>query len=176
MNLNPSHATPHQASTGNALQLRTASAQETIRFGERLGQQLTGGDVLALTGDLGAGKTVLTCGIALGLGIPMDQVSSPTFTLIQEYPGTLPLIHVDLYRLEGPSDISTLGLEEYFTPNTIVLIEWAERFPQILPSDHMAICLEYGEEENIRSITLSGTGPKTIRIVTNIQRNLSTPH
>jgi len=152
------------------------SVQETIQFGERLGQQLTGGDVLALTGDLGTGKTVLTCGIALGLGIPMDQVSSPTFTLIQEYPGVIPLIHVDLYRLEGPSDISTLGLEEYFTPNTIVLIEWAERFPQILPPDHIAICLEYGETEDIRLLNASGTGPRSIRVVANIQRNWSKPH
>lgn len=152
------------------------SAQETIKFGKGLGQQLTGGDVLALTGDLGAGKTVLTCGIALGLGIPMEQVSSPTFTLIQEYSGTIPLIHADLYRLEGPSDISTLGLEEYFTPHTIVLIEWAERFPQILPSDHMAIYLEYGEAEDIRLVTLSGTGPRSIRIVANIQGNMSKPH
>lgn len=153
-----------------------ASAQETINFGERLGQQLTGGDVLALTGDLGAGKTVLTCGIALGLGIPMDQVSSPTFTLIQEYSGAIPLIHVDLYRLEGPSDISTLGLEEYFTPHTIVLIEWAERFPQILPADHITICLEYGEAEDIRLLTVSGNGPRSIPIVANIQGNLSNPH
>lgn len=152
------------------------SVQETIKFGERLGQQLTGGDVLALTGDLGAGKTVLTSGIALGLGIPRDQVSSPTFTLIQEYPGTIPLIHVDVYRLEGPSDISTLGLEEYFTPHTIVLIEWAERFPQILPADHLAIRLEYGETEDIRLLTISGTGPRSIRIAANMQGNLSKPH
>lgn len=165
-----------QTSSDDVLRLRMTSAQETIKFGERLGQQLTGGDVLALTGELGAGKTVLTCGIALGLGIPMDQVSSPTFTLIQEYSGAIPLIHVDLYRLEGASDISTLGLEEYFTPNTIVLIEWAERFPQILPSDHMAIYLEYGEAEDIRLVTLSGTGPRSIRIVANIQGNLSKPH
>lgn len=132
--------------------------------------------MLALTGDLGAGKTVLTCGIALGLGIPMDQVSSPTFTLIQEYSGAIPLIHVDLYRLEGPSDISSLGLEEYFTPNTIVLIEWAERFPKILPADHIIIFLEYGEAEDIRLLTLSGIGPRSIRIVANIQGNLSNPH
>ena len=174
MNLNPSHTTP-QTSSDDAFHLRMTSAEETIKFGERVGHLLTGGDVLALTGDLGAGKTVLTCGIALGLGIPMDQVSSPTFTLIQEYSGSIPLIHVDLYRLEGPSDISTLGLEEYFTPHTIVLIEWAERFPQILPSDHMAICLEYGEAEDIRLVTLSGTGPKSSRKVSNIQGNLSKP-
>ncbi|HNP29720.1 MAG TPA: tRNA (adenosine(37)-N6)-threonylcarbamoyltransferase complex ATPase subunit type 1 TsaE [Nitrospirales bacterium] len=159
----------------DALHLRMTSAQETIKFGKLLGQQFTGGDVLALTGDLGTGKTVLTCGIALGLGIPMDQVSSPTFTLIQEYPGAFPLIHVDLYRLERPSEISTLGLEEYFTSHTIVLIEWAERFPQILPPDHMAIRLEYGETENIRLIHVSGTGPRSMRMVARMQGDLSHP-
>jgi tRNA threonylcarbamoyladenosine biosynthesis protein TsaE len=174
VNLDSSHPTP-QVSTDDALQLRMTSVQETIKFGERLGQLLTGGDVLALTGDLGAGKTVLTCGIALGLGIPMDHVSSPTFTLIQEYPGTIPLVHVDLYRLEGPSEITALGLEEYFTPNSIVLIEWAERFPQILPSDHMALRLEYGEAEDIRLVTLSGTGPKCNSKIAVIQKMLTKP-
>lgn len=175
MNLNPPHTTLQNLNDG-ALHLQMKSVQETIKFGERLGQQLTGGDVLALTGDLGAGKTVLTCGIALGLGIPMDQVSSPTFTLIQEYPGAVPLIHVDLYRLERPTEISTLGLEEYFTPRTIVLIEWADRFPQILPSDHMVIRLEYGETEESRLLRVSGTGPRSIRMVANIQKNSSNPH
>ena len=173
--MNPSHTT-FQASNDDALHLRMESVQETMKFGQGLGQQLTGGEVLALTGDLGAGKTVLTRGIAAGLGIPMDQVSSPTFTLIQEYRGAISLIHVDLYRLDGPSDISTLGLEEYFTPNTIVLIEWADRFPQILPSDHIAIRLEYGETEDIRLLRISGTGPRSIRMVANMQRNLSRPH
>ena len=125
---------------------------------------------MALTGDLGTGKTVLTRGIALGLGIPMDRVSSPTFTLIQEYTGSIPLIHVDLYRLERPNDISTLGLEEYFTPSTVVVIEWAERFPQILPSDHIAILLEYGETEHIRLLTISGSGSRSVRIVASIQK------
>jgi len=159
-----------QTSIGDSLQLRMKSVQETIQFGNQLGQQLTGGEVVALTGDLGTGKTVLTRGIALGLGIPMDRVSSPTFTLIQEYTGSIPLIHVDLYRLERPNDISTLGLEEYFTPSTVVVIEWAERFPQIIPSDHIAILLEYGETENIRLLTISGSGSRSVRIVANIQK------
>jgi tRNA threonylcarbamoyladenosine biosynthesis protein TsaE len=158
------------ASIGDSLQLRMKSVQETIQFGKRLGQQLTGGEVVALTGDLGTGKTVLTRGIALGLGIPMDRVSSPTFTLIQEYTGSIPLIHVDLYRLERPNDISTLGLEEYFTPSTVVVIEWAERFPQILPADHIAILLEYGETEHIRLLTISGSGSRSVRIVASIQK------
>ena len=157
-----------QTSPNDPIQLRMQSVRETIQFGKQVGQQLTGGAVLALTGDLGTGKTVLTRGIAFGLGMSMDQVSSPTFTLIQEYTGSIPLIHVDLYRLERPSDISTLGLEEYFTPDTIVIIEWAERFPQILPSDHMVICLEYGEAEDGRLVSLSGTGPTSIRMVADI--------
>ena len=157
-----------QTSPNDPIQLRMHSVRETIQFGKQVGQQLTGGAVLALTGDLGTGKTVLTRGIAFGLGMSMDQVSSPTFTLIQEYTGSIPLIHVDLYRLERPSDISTLGLEEYFTPDTIVIIEWAERFPQILPSDHMVICLEYGEAEDGRLVSLSGTGPTSIRMVADI--------
>jgi tRNA threonylcarbamoyladenosine biosynthesis protein TsaE len=163
-----------QISTGDPLQLRMKSVQETIQFGTRLGQHLTGGEVLALTGDLGTGKTVLTRGIALGLGIPMDRISSPTFTLVQEYTGSIPLIHVDLYRLERPNDIFTLGLEEYFTPSTIVVIEWAERFPQILPSDHIAIRLEHGETEDIRLLSVSGAGSKSIRIVGNIQKSAVT--
>jgi len=156
-----------QPSHGDSIQ-RMRSVQETIQFGKDIGRQLTGGDVLALTGDLGTGKTVLTRGIALGLGIPMEQVSSPTFTLIQEYPGSIPLVHMDLYRLKGPSELSALGLEEYFTPSTIVIIEWAERFPQILPSDHIVICLEYGEKEDIRLLNLSGTGSRSIQLVANI--------
>lgn len=148
---------------------RMKSVQETIQFGKRLGQELTGGEVLALTGDLGTGKTLLTRGIALGLGIPMEQVSSPTFTLIQEYTGLFPLIHVDLYRLENLSEILSLGLEEYFTPNTVVVIEWAERFPQILPSDHLSISLEHGETEAFRLLSMRGEGPKSTGIVRKFQ-------
>lgn len=160
-----------QTSNGDSIQLRMKSVQDMMDFGKRLGQQLTGGEVLALTGDLGTGKTVLTRGIALGLGIPMDQVSSPTFTLIQEYTGSIPLIHVDLYRLERPSEIATLGLEEYFTQDKIVIIEWAERFPQIVPSDHITIRLEYGEAADTRLLSVSGTGPQSIRMVANIQKD-----
>jgi len=160
-----------QTSNGDSIQLRMKSVQDMIDFGKRLGQQLAGGEVLALTGDLGTGKTVLTRGIALGLGIPMDQVSSPTFTLIQEYTGSIPLIHVDLYRLERPSEIATLGLEEYFTQDKIVIIEWAERFPQIVPSDHITIRLEYGEAADTRLLSVSGTGPQSIRMVANIQKD-----
>jgi tRNA threonylcarbamoyladenosine biosynthesis protein TsaE len=155
-----------------SLQRRLTSVQETMQFGERLGRHLSGGDVLAFTGDLGAGKTVLTRGVALGLGIPADQVSSPTFTLIQEYSGPTPLIHVDVYRLEQSSELSALGLEEYFTPTTIVIIEWAERFPQILPSDHLVVRLEHGTTANIRLVTVSGIGSRSSNVVQTVQAEL----
>jgi tRNA threonylcarbamoyladenosine biosynthesis protein TsaE len=155
----------------DSFQQRMASIQETIEFGTRLGRQFTGGEVVALTGELGTGKTVITRGIALGLGIPADQVSSPTFTLIQEYAGSIPLIHADLYRLDKPSEISTLGLEEYFLPSMVVVIEWADRFPHILPFDHIAIRLEYGETEDIRLVLIQGTGDRSLQVIANLQKN-----
>jgi tRNA threonylcarbamoyladenosine biosynthesis protein TsaE len=140
--------------------------EETLEFGKRLSHVLTGGDVLALSGDLGVGKTLLTRGIALGLGIPGEQVTSPTFTLIQTYESPIPVIHVDLYRLENPEAIFQLGLEDYFTPQNIVIIEWADRLLQALPPDHLTIHLEHGETETIRHLTIRGTGPRSTQIVT----------
>ncbi len=143
--------------------------EETLEFGERLSHVLTGGDVLALVGDMGVGKTLLTRGIAMGLGIPGEQVNSPTFTIIQAYESPIPVIHVDLYRLEDPSAIWQLGLEDYFTPENIVIIEWADRFIQALPPDHLTIQLEHGETETIRHVTIRGTGPRSTHIITALQ-------
>jgi len=140
--------------------------EETLEFGKQLGHVLRGGDVLALSGDLGVGKTLLTRGIALGLGIPGEQVNSPTFTLIQAYESSIPVIHVDLYRIEDPSAIFQLGLEDYFTPTNIIIIEWADRFLQALPPDHLAIHLDHGETETVRHLTIQGTGPRSTQIVT----------
>ena len=145
--------------------------KKTLEFGERLAHTLQGGDVLTLTGDLGAGKTLLTRGIALGLGITAEQVTSPTFTLIQTYEGRLPVIHVDLYRLEDPSAILQLGLEDYFTPQNIVIIEWADRLLQILPPDYLALHLEHGDTETIRHLTIRGTGPRSRYVVTTLRHN-----
>ena len=147
------------------------SAERTLEFGERLGQILIGGDVLALTGDLGVGKTLITRGIALGLGIPAGQVNSPTFSLIQAYQSKVPLIHVDLYRLEDPAAILQLGLEDYFTAKNIVIIEWADRFIQALPPDYLDIHLEHGDTETTRYMTIRATGPRSMTIVTSLHRN-----
>jgi tRNA threonylcarbamoyladenosine biosynthesis protein TsaE len=112
---------------------RTASEAETIQLGERLARELPRGVVL-LIGNLGAGKTTLAKGIVNGLGAaPADEVSSPTFTLIHEY-GQGRVYHIDLYRLDEPREVESLGLDELFDRDALVLIEWGERFPQLLPA------------------------------------------
>ncbi len=147
------------------------SAEQTLAFGERLGHTLRGGDVLALTGDLGVGKTHMTRGIARGLGIPNGQVNSPTFSLIQAYESRVPVIHVDLYRLQDPAAIAQLGLEDYFTAKNIVIIEWADRFIQALPPDYLEIHLEHGAIETTRSMTIRATGPRSMAIVSALRSN-----
>ncbi len=147
------------------------SEQKTLEFGEWLAHSLQGGDVLALTGDLGAGKTLMTRGMALGLGILAEQVTSPTFTLIQAYESEIPVIHVDLYRLENPSAIWQIGLEDYFTLRNIVIIEWADRFLEILPPDYLAIHLDHGETETVRHVTIRGTGPRSLSVVTTLRQS-----
>ena len=154
-----------------SFKLELNSKAKTLAFGDSLGQFLKGGDVLALTGDLGVGKTLLTQGIAQGLGIPSEQVSSPTFSLIQVYESHVPVIHADLYRLEDPAAIRQLGLEDYLTPKNIVIIEWADRFYQGLPPDYLEIHLEHGHTEMARDMTLQGTGPRSTQIVTTLRGN-----
>ncbi len=112
----------------------------------------------------------MTRGIALGLGITAEQVTSPTFTLIQTYDRKTPVIHVDLYRLEHQSAIWQIGLEDYFTSNNIVIVEWADRFLEILPPDYLAIHLEHGETETVRHLTIRGIGPRSISVVTTLKQ------
>ena len=110
----------------------TASETETAAAGRDLAQSLRAGDAVLLHGELGAGKTAFVRGLAEGLGLPADAVSSPTFTLIQEYRGgRLPLFHVDLYRLDDPREIDDLGLEE-IAADGVLAIEWAEKLPRRL--------------------------------------------
>src|SRR3972149_11403002 len=106
--------------------VRTTSADETEALGRTLGTLIAPGDVVALSGELGAGKTVLVRGIVPGAG-SLAHVASPTFTLIREYAGPVPLFHADLYRLDTPAQLIDLGLEEFFDRGGIVVIEWAER-------------------------------------------------
>jgi tRNA threonylcarbamoyladenosine biosynthesis protein TsaE len=120
---------------------KTASEAETIALGERLAHELPPCGVVLLIGNLGAGKTTLAKGIVSGLGAaPPDEVASPTFTLIHEYGGGR-VYHIDLYRLEEPREVATLGLEEFFDQDAVVLIEWGERFPQFMPPERTEISL-----------------------------------
>lgn len=139
--------------------ITTTSAEETMELGEKLGKLLAPGDVIALFGDLGAGKTTLTKGIAVGLGLVAD-IHSPTFTLIHEHPGAVPLYHVDLYRLSSEEEIETLGLEEYIYSDGVTIIEWADRMKSILPKDRLDITLRMqGDTE--RELTLE-TGSERV--------------
>jgi tRNA threonylcarbamoyladenosine biosynthesis protein TsaE len=120
----------------------THSAEETIALGRQIAKQLPRRAVVLLIGSLGAGKTTLAKGIISGLGAAEpEEVSSPTFTLIHEYGR---VYHIDLYRLDRAEELATLGLDEIFDRDAIVLIEWGERFPQLLPPDRIEIRLRAG--------------------------------
>src|SRR5271154_5433675 len=116
---------------------------ETEALGRRLGKLLFPGAVVALVGPLGAGKTHLVRAIAEGLGVADSRVvTSPTFVLIQEYNGRLPIFHFDAYRLQSEAEFDDLGTQEYYDSNGVCLIEWADRVPGSLPPDHLRITLE----------------------------------
>ena len=133
--------------------------EDTKKFGEKLGSLLKSGDIICLMGDLGAGKTTLTKSIGIGLGVE-DYITSPTFTLINEYKGRLNLYHFDVYRLEGISDLDDLGFEEYFYSGGVCIIEWGDKIENILPKDKINLSIEKGSELDERIINLSGEGSR----------------
>jgi tRNA threonylcarbamoyladenosine biosynthesis protein TsaE len=152
----------HQSSAGattDVLDLYSDGPEATHGLGRSLGPHLAQGDVIALMGTLGAGKTVFAQGIAAGLGVD-EGVTSPTFTLINEYVGRLPLYHVDLYRLAGPIDAGAIGLEEYLGGDGVALVEWPERAPALLPDDHLVVALCPGTTPDSRSIQVTATGER----------------
>ncbi len=121
--------------------------EDTLAFGKALGSLLRSGDVVALIGDLGAGKTTLTQGIAQGMGI-VERVTSPTFTLVQEYGRATPLFHFDPYRLERPEDMTDFGFEEYLERGGIVVVEWADKIAALLPEERLTLTLEEAGESD----------------------------
>lgn len=140
--------------------LHTASVRETLRIGKLLGRRLLPGDVIALVGDLGTGKTCFIKGVAQGAGVRNSAgVSSPSFTLIQEYAGRIPLYHIDLYRLEHEEEAWELGLEEVMKGGGITAIEWAERIPSLLPEDLLRINI-HSTGVKTRSIEITASGDR----------------
>ena len=135
--------------------------EETHLAGRHLASLLESRDVIGLVGDLGAGKTLLVQGIAVGLQVPESvRVTSPTFALINEYKGgRLPLVHVDLYRIESEAELEHIGLDEMLEGNGVSAVEWCERFA-VMPDDHLLVTIEIDSPET-RRIRARGTGPRS---------------
>lgn len=126
----------------------TSSPDQTHDLGEVLGSLLGPGDLVCLYGDLGAGKTSFTYGIALGLDVQEEYITSPTFTFVNEYTGRAPFYHIDLYRLKDPSELEGIGFEEYVDSNGVTVIEWAERAEDELPDERLSVYLSYVTESS----------------------------
>ena len=143
----------------------STSHQHTDRLGQVIGRVLRGGETVALYGPLGAGKTALVRGIAQGLGASPAAIRSPTFVVIHEYQGRLPLAHVDLYRIRSLRELESTGLIEYFSGQTVTAIEWADKGLAALPQDRIEITLNHRAARS-RTIQLSATGPKSDEVLT----------
>jgi len=143
------------------------SVNDTLRLGRSIGRHLGGGEVVALYGDLGTGKTTFVRGIAAGIGAKPRAVTSPTFVLIHEYRGRLMLAHADLYRLEAGEDVRHLGMEDYFNEQTAVAVEWAERGSAHLPLDRLDVWLAHACCDT-RSIRMRATGPRSRRLFASV--------
>ncbi|NQT30576.1 MAG: tRNA (adenosine(37)-N6)-threonylcarbamoyltransferase complex ATPase subunit type 1 TsaE [Candidatus Saganbacteria bacterium] len=129
------------------MEIKTRSADETIELGKKIGAFLMPNEIIALSGHLGAGKTTLIQGIAVGVGVA-DYVTSPTFIIINEYNGRLPFFHVDLYRLNDATEVEDLGIEEYFERGGVCVIEWAEKLGDLAPKNFQLVKIEIlGENE-----------------------------
>lgn len=138
----------------------TKSPEETARIGTTLGSLLRAGDIICLQGELGAGKTCFAKGIARGMGIE-GPVTSPTFTLVNEYHGDLTLYHFDVYRLNGSEEMDDIGYEEYFYGDGVTLVEWAERIREVLPAERLDILIDRGTKgEEFREITMLPRGDR----------------
>jgi tRNA threonylcarbamoyladenosine biosynthesis protein TsaE len=149
--------------------IQTKRVSETIRIGKSIGRHLLPGDIVALVGELGAGKTQFIKGLAAGAGIRNpDYISSPSFTLIHEYPGKIPFYHVDLFRLEREKEAEELGLEEYFQGGGITAIEWADKIPSLLPTKNLFIHIAI-MRKNTRSLEIIGKGKRYEDIVNQLR-------
>ena len=147
------------------LQITTRTPDETQKLGKTIGSWIKHPLVIGLSGDLGSGKTAFVQGLAKGLEVP-DQyyITSPTFTLINEYPGRLPLFHIDLYRLDGISDLEDIGLAELLCGQTVIAIEWAEKMSDDLPAEHLTMSFEITDND-YRRISLNAYGHNAVNLI-----------
>jgi tRNA threonylcarbamoyladenosine biosynthesis protein TsaE len=154
------------------MQYISHNEEDTQRLGTALGNALEAGTVIAMIGELGAGKTRLVQATAVAMGVERNLVNSPTFVLIQEYEGRLPLYHFDTYRLRDEDEFLELGADELMGTEGVCLIEWADRVAGVLPDDHLKIEIAItGPSERVFKIT--ATGPKSERLLSGLEETLS---
>ena len=147
------------------MRITSQSPDQTRQIGEALGRMLDRGAVVALIGELGTGKTVFAQGLARGLCVAPDEyVSSPSFTLVNQYRGKVPVFHVDTYRLGSEAEMVALGYEEYFDPDGVTIIEWANKVQNLLPEKHIIVEFRFSNKSKREiSIKLSGPWPSRMR-------------
>ena len=136
----------------------TNTVEETIELGKKIGRSLKPGDIVCIDGDLGSGKTHLTKGIALGLGID-DHITSPTFNIVNEYEGRIKLYHFDVYRVNDPDEIAAIGFDEYIFSDAASVIEWSDYIKELIPDDHIQINIA-NESETRRNINIQFFGKR----------------
>lgn len=150
--------------------IETASPQETRAFGRKIGEALDPGTCIGLIGTLGAGKTELVKGIAAGAGVPSSvTVNSPTFVIINEYPGRRYIYHADAFRLSGPEELSAIGFAAMLASGGAVIVEWADRVEAVMPVDRLTVRMEH-VAETVRRLTLHASGPVSRRIIAALGR------
>ncbi len=149
-----------------SISFHSSGVDETLGLGKKLGKLLKPGDIVGLTGNLGAGKTWFSKGIAFGLDVPdHEYVNSPAFDLVHEYIGNLPVFHLDFYRLEALSDEDCMWLDEYLFGQGVCIIEWAEKFIGRFTKEFLEIKITYAENENERRIEITAAGERYKEII-----------
>jgi tRNA threonylcarbamoyladenosine biosynthesis protein TsaE len=149
----------------------TSSPEQTWEIGRLLGTLLDAGDTICLFGDLGAGKTNFAYGIARGLDVREQYITSPTFTFVNEYQGRVPLYHIDLYRLKGPDELENIGFDEYIESDGVTVIEWAERAEDELPMEHLRVYLTSVDEKS-REIGFLAEGERYEKLMVELKQRL----
>jgi tRNA threonylcarbamoyladenosine biosynthesis protein TsaE len=154
----------------NSIQFISHSSEHTQQLGYSLGQLAQQGDIFLLSGNLGSGKTCLTQGIARGMDIK-STVASPSFVLVREHYGRMPLYHIDLYRLDNIEEIVNLGLEQYFEGDGLCVVEWAEKGLAVFPLEHLLISLEY-LTDNQRNISIHTEANRYLKMINELKGKL----
>jgi tRNA threonylcarbamoyladenosine biosynthesis protein TsaE len=150
----------------------TSSTEQTEEVGRVLGTMLEAGDLVCLFGDLGAGKTHFSYGVAQGLQVRDQYITSPTFTFVNEYQGRIPLYHIDLYRLKDPSELESIGFEEYIDSDGATVIEWAERAEEELPDEKLNVYIS-DVSENSREIGFFAEGERYERLLVGFRKSIA---